>query len=260
MSTNNSWNTPDLLLDGQLLIGQTGDRPLANVPTGEADEISITTGPGTVNIGIADNPIIPGNESITPTIGTTAQRPGVLVDGKLRFNSSLSVMECYVNGGWKNLENDSFVLARLHSNLSNVTGDGTIYQVVIPGPLTVDIRNEYNTTTGEFTPEVTGIYHYGGCLNFLNIGAAHTAGGIWITATTPLGLMNRLWAFNPAAIATGGVLAVNFSVPMLAWPAAPIALFVQIAGGTLTVSLEGNPGTIRTWLGISYISNTTTNT
>lgn len=45
MSTNNAWNTPDLLLDGQLLIGQTGDRPLANVPAGDADEISITTGP-----------------------------------------------------------------------------------------------------------------------------------------------------------------------------------------------------------------------
>lgn len=259
MSSNNAWNTPDLLLDGQLLIGQTGDRPLANVPTGQADEISITTGPGTVNIGIADNPIIPGNESITPTIGTTAQRPGVLVDGKLRFNSSLGVMECYVNGGWKNLENDSFVLARLGADISNVTGDGTVYQVVFPGPLTADQRNEYNTTTGEFNPQVTGIYHYGGCINFINIGAGHTSGTIRITATTPLGLENRLYNFNPAAIATAGSLALNFSVPMLAGPGTPIDLFVQISGSTLTVGLAGNPGTIRTWLGISYISNFVTN-
>ena len=259
MSTNNAWNTPDLLLDGQILIGQTGDRPLANVPAGDTDEISITTGPGTVNIGIADNPIIPGNGSITQPIGTTAQRPGTPVEGMQRYNTDLGVMEAYANGGWKNLENDSFVLARLGAPISNVTGDGTVYQVVFPGPLTADLRNEYNTTTGTFNPAITGIYHYGGCLNFLNIGAGHTTGTIWITATTPLGLINRLYEFNPAAIASAGTLALNFSVPMLVGPGTPIDLFVQIAGSTLTVGLDGNPGTIRTWLGISYISNFVTN-
>jgi hypothetical protein len=254
MSTNNAWNTPDLLLDGQLLIGQTGDRPLANVPAGDTDEISITPGPGTVNIGIADNPIIPGNGSITQPIGTTAQRPGTPVEGMQRYNTDLAVMEAYANGGWQNLENDSFVLARLGASISNVTGDGTVYQVVFPSP-TKDIRNEYNTTTGTFTPDIPGIYHYGGCINFLNIGAGHTLGAIWITATTPPGLINRLYFFNPAAIATAGSLALNFSFPIEAAPTVPIDLFVQIAGSTLTVGLEGNPGTVRTWIGISYISN-----
>ena len=256
MSTNNAWNTPDLLLDGQILIGQTGDRPLANVPAGDTDEISITTGPGTVNIGIADNPIIPGNGSITQPIGTTAQRPGTPVEGMQRYNTDLAVMEAYANGGWQNLENDSFVLARLGANIPNVTGDGTIYQVVFPNP-TKDIRNEYNTTTGTFNPDIRGIYHYGGCINFLGIGAGHTAGGIWITATTPLGLINSVYAFNPAAIATAGSLALNFSFPMEAGPGTPIDLFVQISGSTLTVGLDGNPGIVRTWLGITYISNTT---
>lgn len=72
-----------------------------NIFNGKQDTIS-----GTANeidfisnvIGIADNPIIPGNESITIPAGATGDRP-VGVVGMLRYNTDLSAFEGF-DGGW----------------------------------------------------------------------------------------------------------------------------------------------------------------
>ena len=48
MATRNAWNTPDLTADGQLLIGQTGGRPLAANLT--ACGFNITNGAGSISL------------------------------------------------------------------------------------------------------------------------------------------------------------------------------------------------------------------
>ncbi len=49
MATNNTGNMPIPLLDGQLIIGKTGDRPQAVTLTAGTN-ITITNGPGTITI------------------------------------------------------------------------------------------------------------------------------------------------------------------------------------------------------------------
>lgn len=49
MATNNSWNTPDITTNGQILIGSTGSRPSAAVITGDSN-IAITNGSGSITV------------------------------------------------------------------------------------------------------------------------------------------------------------------------------------------------------------------
>lgn len=88
--------------DGQLLIGSTGVDPALAVPTGDTDEISIGTGSGSLSIGIADNPVLPGNESVTITDGTTAQEP-TPVDGMIRYDTDTDKLRAVENGVWLNV-------------------------------------------------------------------------------------------------------------------------------------------------------------
>lgn len=64
--------------------------------TGTANEVVVTNGDGSggnPTFGIADNPVIPGNEKITIPDGTTAQRPGSPQAGDFRYNSDDDVLE-----------------------------------------------------------------------------------------------------------------------------------------------------------------------
>lgn len=49
--------------------------------------------------------------------------------------------------------------AFLGSNKSNVTGDGTLYQIQGWGSVLYDIGSCFNATSGVFTVPVTGLYH-----------------------------------------------------------------------------------------------------
>lgn len=88
------------LTDGQLVIGSTGADPSLALPTGVTDEISIAGGAGTLDIGIADNPVLPGTASYTWVDGTTAQRAGTPVNGMGRYNTTTDRFEGYQDGAW----------------------------------------------------------------------------------------------------------------------------------------------------------------
>jgi hypothetical protein len=99
MTTTNVWNTPDLTTDGQLMIGRTGNRPVAAVPTGDPNEIDITTGPGGLAIGIADNPVLPGNASFTIPAGNTSSQPSP-VNGMMRYDTLTNRLRAVQNSAW----------------------------------------------------------------------------------------------------------------------------------------------------------------
>lgn len=88
--------------DGQLLIGNSGSDPSVAAPTGDANEISITTGSGTLAIGIADNPVIPGNEDMLIPLGTTAQEPAAS-NGMIRYDSDTDKLRGVENGTWQDI-------------------------------------------------------------------------------------------------------------------------------------------------------------
>ncbi len=51
-------------------------------------------------VGIADDPVLPGQGSVTIPKGTTAQRSGTPVDGMFRYNSDDNTFEGYSNSAW----------------------------------------------------------------------------------------------------------------------------------------------------------------
>lgn len=66
--------------------------------TGTANEITLT---GTT-IGLADNAVMPGTDSMVVPVGTTAQRVST-TDGALRFNSDLNRYEGYKSSAWSEI-------------------------------------------------------------------------------------------------------------------------------------------------------------
>lgn len=68
---------------------------------GAADQISVLYGNGSNNpiIGLASNPVIPGDGAVTVPTGSNAQRPSG-ADGQIRYNTDLSQFEGYAGGGW----------------------------------------------------------------------------------------------------------------------------------------------------------------
>jgi len=61
----------------------------SNSSTGTENQITVNTINGNTTIGLATNPVIPGNGSITIPKGTTAQRPTSPLAGMIRLNTSL---------------------------------------------------------------------------------------------------------------------------------------------------------------------------
>lgn len=70
-------------------------------------------------LSIADNPILPGTESVTVPTGTTVQEPASPQNGMVRFDTDLKRLRLYENNQWKAL---SGVIYK-NSTSSTLTGD-----------------------------------------------------------------------------------------------------------------------------------------
>lgn len=91
-------------ISGNGVMVRTGTGSYTNrTITGTSNETSVTNGngvSGNPTIGIADNPVLPGNQGVTPPSGTTAQRPGSPGNGVLRYNSTTGQCEFYDGESW----------------------------------------------------------------------------------------------------------------------------------------------------------------
>lgn len=86
--------------DGQLLIGNTGSDPSLAAPTGDANEIAITTGAGSLAVGLADNLVMPGTSAYTWVDGTTAQEPAGSA-GQARYDTDTNLFMGYNGSSWQ---------------------------------------------------------------------------------------------------------------------------------------------------------------
>lgn len=100
--------------------------------TGTANEIEITNPTGAAGdpiIGIVDNPVFGGNESVTVPSGTAAQRPGSPTAGMIRFNSDDNVFEGYTDdwgslgGGLGSAQTVTIIEADTNSSVSDFDGN-----------------------------------------------------------------------------------------------------------------------------------------
>jgi len=100
--------------------------------TGTSGQITVTGGDGTSGnptFAIATDPALPGNGGAVMPAGSTAQRSGSPVNGTLRYNSDIGLMEGYLNGSWASLASGSGVTSILTgTGLTGgpITSTGTI--------------------------------------------------------------------------------------------------------------------------------------
>lgn len=145
---------------GTGIMARTGDTGLYRTLTGTANQITITNGDGVAanpTFTIANNPIIPGTNSLRLPIGTTGQR--VAGSGNIRFNTTTSLFEGYNGTSW-----DSFA-----------TGSGTVTDGANVGGQT-EIYKQNNANTLEFrTLAVTGALTIGTAVDVITIGEVLTA-------------------------------------------------------------------------------------
>jgi hypothetical protein len=76
-----------------------GDGTVTSV-SGTANQISVANGTTTPVVSIANDPILPGNSSVTVPIGTTGDRAISPVNGMFRYNSQTGTFEGYANNVW----------------------------------------------------------------------------------------------------------------------------------------------------------------
>lgn len=108
-----------------VLVRTTLNTTITRTNTGTTNQITVTNGDGVSGnptYAIADNPIIPGTDSMTLPIGTTAQR-GTHSNGKIRFNTTLLRDEISVSNQWRPLGR---VLQILTGNIAQTTGTTTL--------------------------------------------------------------------------------------------------------------------------------------
>lgn len=128
--------------------------------TGTTNTISIVNGSGVFGnptITIADNPIIPGTESIKIPLGTTAQRPASPSVGMIRFNSTTNKFEYYQNSNWILLPDTivSSIIAGTGLSGGTINSSGTIaltntgVTAGTYGRVTVDAQGRVTTGTKE---------------------------------------------------------------------------------------------------------------
>ncbi len=123
--------------------------------TGTVNTVSVTNGTGvagTTVITLANNPVVPGNASLTVPVGTSAQRPGTLNNGMLRYNTDISRFEVYRSGSWFIVGEtaDLSSYQPLASNLTAVAGITTNGLVVRTESTTATTRS-ISGTDGRIT-------------------------------------------------------------------------------------------------------------
>jgi hypothetical protein len=92
-------------LTGSGMVSLVGGSFFQNVTlTGTSDQIDIANPNGGSNptFSIANNPVLPGIESVQIPSGATGDRPVLPVVGDIRYNSTTDRYEGYATAGWQN--------------------------------------------------------------------------------------------------------------------------------------------------------------
>lgn len=96
-------NGNSLLGSGNIVLGGTGTVTSVSV-SGTASQIltsgSPITSSGTITVSLANNPVLPGTEGVSISSGTTAQRAVSPPSGQMRYNTTLTDYEGFLNSTW----------------------------------------------------------------------------------------------------------------------------------------------------------------
>lgn len=211
---------------------------------GVNNQTSITNPDGTVGdiiIGIADNPIIPGNASMTLPIGPSAQRP-THSNGKIRFNSDTLIEEISESNQWRPLGR---LMQFATGNITQTTGT-----TILPYDNTTPSSTEGFQI---FTTTITPFYANSTIVVMFSIFYECSANNTVVTTTLLNG--STVIAASASRQATNQPNTVNITKQFTSGTTSPLTISARIgpaAASTVYVN-RGNTETLGGTITTSYI-------
>lgn len=188
---------------------------------GIGNQIAITIGDGTTGnptIGLAADPVVPGNGSLTVPNGTSGQEVGG--DGALRYNNTTATMRMHESGGWKDIGTLRTI---------NFTAPALGFTVTQTNP-TSAVANVSFSLNGELA----------GIQNISTFGmAARTNTGTWATRTIQ-GTTNRIVISNGNGIAADPTIDLASNVVTVGtYRSVTVDTYGRVTAGTNPTTISG---------------------
>lgn len=120
--------------------------------TGTTDEIAITS---STIVGLANNPVIPGTDSMVVPVGTTAQQASTTA-GAFRYNSDNNIFEGYSSGAWGQIGGGGGGLDSLFTDDFEITSHSDFTSGNAATPDAVGTGTLDGTLATETTTELNG--------------------------------------------------------------------------------------------------------
>lgn len=219
-------------LTGPGMVSVGGGSVNARVLQGTTSEISVANGDGSSNptIRLAFDPVVPGTAGITIPVGTTAER-GAGADGKIRYNSTLTVYEGYLGGNWVAFGTLGSVVTSFSAGTTGLTPSTvSTGAIVLGGTLSVG-----NGGTGQAT------YTDGQLL--IGSSAGNTLAKATLTAGSGITITNGAGSITISASSTVAITGgtINNTIIGGTTPAAGTFTSVAMTSGTITTApVSGN--------------------
>jgi len=221
---------------------------------GTANQIDVTDG-NFVNspvIAIASNPTVPGSGGIVLPAGTTGQR-GASTNGTIRYNTTIGLLEGYINGAWATLASGGSGVTSIATGTGLTGGPiastGTVSladTAVTPGAYTS--ANITVDQQGRITSAANGAA--GGVTSF----SAGTTGFTPSTAST-----GAITLAGTLANTNGGTGATSAFTQYGITYASSATVLATTAAGTSTTVLHGNASGAPTFGAVSLTADVTGN-
>ena len=222
---------------------------------GTSNQITILNGNGAtdVTVGLADDPIVPGQGGLTLPNGTTGQRVTYL--GVVRYNTTLQQFEGYTNTGWNQFSLTGGVTSFSAGSTGLTPNTGTTGPVTLAG-----ILNSSSGGTG--ASALTG-YMYGN-------GASAMTASATIPTTDLSGTVTNAQLANSAITINGSPVSLGGSITVTATATSALTIGTGLSGTSyngstaVTIAIDSTVATLTgsqtlTNKSISGATNTLTN-
>ena len=191
---------------------------------------STAIGASTVFRNIVDD----GANADTTSINTTGDN---IIKGKDKVILGNAIGDIFeIEGAFQKWITNPDFIAYNNAQIPNVTGDGTVYTIVL-GQTDANIGTHYNPATGIFTAPTTGIYPFKIVLVLTGMSSAFSDVNIRVLRTGTAATW-YLHQSDPDKDFVGNYLILNGSIDLKLDSGDTIEFQVQVVGGTKTVNIE----------------------